>query len=476
MVRTFAALIAVSPLVMLAGCGDRNGASQQATPQPGTSQTDAAERGILLLNEKEATDAIVRLGGHVYPSSGEVDFGWTKVTDSALRYVESFPEVQSLSLIDTQVTDAGLMHVKRLKHLQNLNLYGTKVSDDGLKNLSSLSQLLHLNLNNTRVTDAGLAHLKGLVALQTLGIINTEVTDAGLEHLKGLNQLKDLDLKGTKITDAGLEQLKGLKQLESLDLGNTKVTDVGLQSVNTLPRLGRLYVDKTRVTAEAVKRLKQTHPDLIYSPAMDLSGWKPGMPIPVYITPFYSSDGPQISVGAYSKKLAEANATTISRVAAEMKREWATLPVEAMYVAAIRHYDLGRKDDAVYWFYSAQYRARLFKSILSDDNANSIGASAFEAVSAHGAFHELAGEYINGYGFGNLDKLKATIKTVQSENEKALPSFISIYPTVNFIPAGSWGDKNKEIAAGLSKLLGFIETQAEEINAQRKQNGIEGKY
>ena len=196
----------------------------------------------------------------------------------------------------------------------------------------------------------------------------------------------------------------------------------------------------------------------------------------MHVTPFYNSEGPQIDVGPFSRQLASANADTIKNVATAMKKQWDTLPVETMYVAAIRHYDLGRKDEAVYWFYSAQYRARLFASILSDDNPKSIGGSAFEATSAYSAFQELAGEYINGHAFGNLDTLKATIKMVQAEGGNTMPRFAVIYPKAKFIPEGLWPDKTKDIAAGLSKLLNFIETQPDKIKATRKQNGIEGKY
>jgi len=203
---------------------------------------------------------------------------------------------------------------------------------------------------------------------------------------------------------------------------------------------------------------------------------KAATPIPIYVTPFYNSEGPQIDVGPFSKQLAAANADTITEVAAAMKKQWGTLSVESMYVTAIRLYDLGKKDEAVYWFYSAQYRARLFGSIVSEDNPKSVGGNAFEASAGQGSFQHLAGEYINGYALGKLDMLKATIKTVQSEYAKTLPQFSAIYPKVSFIPAGEWSDKNKEIAAGLAKLLDMIETRADEIKAQRKQNGIEGKY
>jgi hypothetical protein len=205
------------------------------------------------------------------------------------------------------------------------------------------------------------------------------------------------------------------------------------------------------------------------------SGARAATPIPIYVSPFYNSQGPRIDVGPFSKQLAAATPDTISDVGAAMKKQWDDLSIEAMYVAAIRLYDLGQKDQAVYWFYSAQYRARLFASILSDDNPKTIGGAAFEASAAQGSFFQLAGGYINGYVFGKLDKLKATIQAVQAENEKTLPRFSAIYPNVSFIPKDSWPDKNKTVSASLSQLLDFIDTKADDIKAQRTQNGIEDK-
>jgi hypothetical protein len=206
------------------------------------------------------------------------------------------------------------------------------------------------------------------------------------------------------------------------------------------------------------------------------SAWKSGMPMPIYVTPFYDSKGPQIDAGPFSKKLAEANAQTIAAVGAEMKKQRDGLSIEAMYVAAIRHYDLGQKDEAVYWFYSAQFRARLFGSILADNNSQAVGGSAFEATSAHNSFYQLAGEYINGYAFGDLEKLKATLQTVRSEGEETMPRFAEIYPKVSFTPENSWPDKRKEIAAGLSQLADMLTQRADEIKATRLKNGVEGKY
>jgi hypothetical protein len=200
---------------------------------------------------------------------------------------------------------------------------------------------------------------------------------------------------------------------------------------------------------------------------------RPAMPI--YITPFYSSDGIEISVGDYSKKLAAADAKSILQLSSELKEKRDTLRAEVMYVTAIRLYDLGQKDEAVYWFHSAQYRARIFSSILDNEKMGSIGAEAFELKQAYIAFGQLAGEYINGYAFGELPKLEQTLQKVVDEG-KALPKFRELYPNVTFVKEETWAKKNKEVSERLSGLIQYINSNADSIKEQRKENGIEGKY
>jgi KaiC/GvpD/RAD55 family RecA-like ATPase len=157
---------------------------------------------------------------------------------------------------------------------------------------------------------------------------------------------------------------------------------------------------------------------------------RPAMPI--YITPFYDSKGLKVSVGDTSKKLASADAKTILEVSSELKKERDKLRAEVMYVAAIRLYDLGHKDEAVYWFYTAQYRARVFTSILDKEKVGNIGSEAFELKQAYASFNQLAGEYINGYAFGELPKFEKTLLKVVEEG-KSLPKFGDVYPKVKFV-------------------------------------------
>ncbi len=197
--------------------------------------------------------------------------------------------------------------------------------------------------------------------------------------------------------------------------------------------------------------------------------------MPISITPYYNSDPLQVNVGQHSEELTSATAESIGELVAQLKQEWASLPVETLYVLAIRLYDLGLKDEAVYWFYTAQFRARLLSALLPEGTPARLGDEAFERLQAHRSFHQLAGTYINGYAFGQLDQLEKTLKQVQSEGEQ-LPPFKTIYPRLEWIDEDQWAEKRKAVSTGLDKLLEYIVENADEIKAIRKQRGMEGKY
>jgi hypothetical protein len=197
------------------------------------------------------------------------------------------------------------------------------------------------------------------------------------------------------------------------------------------------------------------------------------MPLmPVYITPFYDSNGPRISVGPQSKALETADGKTILQISNQLKQQRDQLRAEVMYVLAIQLYDLGQKDEAVYWFYTAQYRARVFEAILADPKP---GSKAFELKQAYDSFNQLAGTYLNGYAFGDLPALQKTLAKVMEEGT-SLPKYGDLYPEFSFGPPEEYAEKNAAISLGLSELSKYIQNNADQIKEQRKQTGVEGKY
>ena len=134
--------------------------------------------------------------------------------------------------------------------------------------------------------------------------------------------------------------------------------------------------------------------------------------VDVYIMPCYNSVGPVIKVGRFSSGLASTNETEFVATITKMKKDWERLSFSEVYVAAIRLYDWGYRKEAVYWFYSAQYRGRQFGVLLDQSKMGGIGDTGFELLHAQDAFYQLTGPYINGYAFGDAEALIKIIEKV----------------------------------------------------------------
>ena len=197
--------------------------------------------------------------------------------------------------------------------------------------------------------------------------------------------------------------------------------------------------------------------------------------IRVVIAPFYDWDGPKVEVGEYGKEIAASDAKSIVSLSVNLKKQREKLKIETMYVLAIRLYDLGQKDESVYWFYSAQYRAKVFAAVLDKKSIGGIGDHTYELTKAHIAFFVTSGMYINGYAFGKLDMLEQTILKVIDEGKK-LPNFSAIYPTIKFIDSKTWQESNSENRSKLESLLEYIKKNRSLIKKQRTENGIEEKF
>jgi hypothetical protein len=197
--------------------------------------------------------------------------------------------------------------------------------------------------------------------------------------------------------------------------------------------------------------------------------------IEVYVTPYYNSKGPTIEVGPFSRGLAAKNEPEFLATTTNMKKSWDTLNFAETYVAAIRLYDLGFRKESIYWFYSAQYRGRLFASLIDRDKMGSMGDPGFELFQAQNAFQQLVGPYINGYAFGDIDQLIPIIERVQKEG-RTVPDLTKIYPRVAFKPKSEWDPGNKGLNEGMAKLLVTLKNEKASIKQQRTERGMEAKF
>ncbi len=197
--------------------------------------------------------------------------------------------------------------------------------------------------------------------------------------------------------------------------------------------------------------------------------------INAYVTPYYDSSGPVVRIGSYSAGLASKNQTTVVATLLQMKRRWNQLNFLELYVGAVRMYDLGYRNEATYWFYSAQYKGRQFARLADPKRLGSIGDPGFELYHAQDAFFQLVGPDVNGYAFGDVESLVRVIRKVQSEN-RTIQNLPAIYPGVAFIGKAQWQRINAQLNAGLGELASSLADRKSEIARERAQNGTQTRF
>jgi hypothetical protein len=131
--------------------------------------------------------------------------------------------------------------------------------------------------------------------------------------------------------------------------------------------------------------------------------------IEIYVQPYYESartpgESPRVAVGEqYNRELASNRREHILAVRDPIAAAPAFVTPMTMMVLAIRLYDVGERDEAVFWFCGAKDRTILLSEVL--DMRQSGLAQVEDAVRN---FATLAGPVINGYAFCDLAWQKDT--------------------------------------------------------------------
>ena len=145
---------------------------------------------------------------------------------------------------------------------------------------------------------------------------------------------------------------------------------------------------------------------LLVWPALCVAA-EPVRRINLYVQPYYEAgrtpgERPQVSVGQQYNELLSSNRREDILAARDLVvAKPAVVTPMVMMVLAIRFYDVGLRDDAVFWFYVAKERYIVMSEVL-DVKAKGL-AQPDDAVRN---FATLAGPVINGYAFCDLAKQK----------------------------------------------------------------------
>jgi len=203
--------------------------------------------------------------------------------------------------------------------------------------------------------------------------------------------------------------------------------------------------------------------------------------VPIYVTPYYEAarepgGTPTIAVAkAYDAALASPRAADIARVRDEIARDNGLLTPMTLMVLAIRLYDTGLRDDAVFWFYAAKNRYLTLAGV-----ANVRSPQLAQVEDAVRNFSLLAGPTINGYAFcdvANQQKLQAKALQWTIDN----PYRALFLPQVPALP----GDRNENLRKAIAEIKANVGKERDylaqrdnvaRLMQQRKANDADAKF
>ena len=197
--------------------------------------------------------------------------------------------------------------------------------------------------------------------------------------------------------------------------------------------------------------------------------------IPFYAVPYYNYDPLSITIGKYKKELLTNDTLELMILADKIRADINNTDIESLFFLSIRLYDLGKKDDAFYWFHTAKARAIIFVDMLEPKKIGSIGDKPFELKQFFISTSQIVGEYLNGFGFNDIDKGIAVIEKVKSEI-KNIQSYKEVYKDIHFVNDEKLESEKNEGEERLTKLIDYIRSHKEEIKKQRIDNGTQDKY
>lgn len=203
--------------------------------------------------------------------------------------------------------------------------------------------------------------------------------------------------------------------------------------------------------------------------------------IAIYVEPYYAASHeatgtPRVEVATrYDRLLASNDAADIARARDLIAKEWENITPMTMMVLAIRLYDVGLRDDAVFWYYAARNRF-----ITAMRVANMKSRELGNAERAMRDFVYLAGPVINGYAFCDIEKQKTITKNALKWTIDH-PYTALLDPAVPAQP----GDRRENFRKAFEQLMDEVAREeaylqampnVEELNKKRRESGAEVKY
>ena len=208
---------------------------------------------------------------------------------------------------------------------------------------------------------------------------------------------------------------------------------------------------------------------------------EPVKQIGIHVQPYYEAaaapgGAPRVAVGkSFDGLLASTRREDIVAARDAVVAAPGRVTPMTLMVLAIRLYDVGLRDDAVFWFYAAKDRFITLAEVVSIQPS---GLAQVEDAVRN--FATLAGPVINGYAFCDLAN-QQTLRRQDLDWVEGHP-YEPIFMTQLTAKPGDRGDNLK---AAIRKLRGDVEKEKshfddpknrESFYAARKQNDVDTKY
>lgn len=201
----------------------------------------------------------------------------------------------------------------------------------------------------------------------------------------------------------------------------------------------------------------------------------------IYVTPYYEAardagGTPKVNVAkGYDELLASNRTEDVARVRDDIARNNALSTPMTLMVLAIRLYDVGLRDDAVFWLYAAKNRYFTLQAVADIRTPQLVQVE--EAVRN---FATLAGPVINGYAFcdvANQQKIAARALQWTIDN----PYRALFLPQVPARPGDRAQNLDKAIVTmrvNVAKERDYLAKpeNVARLREQRKHNGADEKY
>ncbi len=193
--------------------------------------------------------------------------------------------------------------------------------------------------------------------------------------------------------------------------------------------------------------------------------------IGVYVLPYYQSaqspdEHPTVDVAkAFNARFASNNKEDILAVRDAIQSQPQLITPMTLMVLAIRLYDVGLRDDAVFWFYVAKNRYITMSDVL---NVRSPGLRQVEE--AVKGFATLAGPFINSYAFCDLAKQRdASSKAINWVEQNPYQAIF-----MEQIPALP-GDRSENLKKSIASLKQSAQKEQQYLSDPKNQEEFQRK-